>query len=175
MIVVLNWLCDFWVFTLYSTHTTSNLRSSTVFWYKKRLHNLVSNKELSKVSNGLDSTRKLQTLLDSESILGRNQKFCFGCWVLKTLNLSLWVSQFDRNISPLSRLPAGFALLPRKPASPWEAIGPDFGRYQRNHQRCAGKSYFILKVHTAVQFLAWNLKKGLKSEKALEILKRVRN
>ena len=81
-----------------------------------------------------------------------------GPSVLKTHNLSLWVSQFDINISPLSRLPAGFALLPRKPASPWEAIGPDFGRYQRNHQRCAGKSYFILKVHTLFQFLPWNMK-----------------
>lgn len=42
------------------------------------------------------------------------------------------------------RLPPRLALFSRKSSGPREAIGPDFGRYQRHYQRCAGTSYIVI-------------------------------
>ena len=47
--------------------------------------------------------------------------------------------------SGVCRLPFGFAIFPGKSQVARKAIGPNFGRYQRHHQRCAGKSPFSQK------------------------------
>ena len=66
--------------------------------------------------------------------------FCGGC---DHPNPSLTPKEGGSTSTGVCGLFTGFALFSWKFTGPWEAIGSNFGRYQRNYQRCPGKFFKI--------------------------------